>query len=320
MKPSLALLPLVLSLFAGCGKEVPAAKAVPVAEDGSLELTLVSFNIRYENPDEKDWRAWPNRIDRVIGTIRELDPDVFGVQEAFHGQAADLRASLPDYAFHGVGREDGRRGGEYAAVFFLRDRFEPSEAGHFWLSDHPEQPGSRTWGNSYPRMVTWLRLIDRASGRGFYVFNTHYDHQNQRSREFGSELLGSRIDSRSRPDEPVVLLGDFNATEGNPAVDYFTGKTVSLGGRSVPARREPLLDTFQINHPGVRNRRTLHFWQGHGDGWAKVDHIFVSRGAHVDASGIRRAENRESQPSDHFPVWARVRWGGVPQLPSGGAP
>src|SRR5690606_27005309 len=139
----------------------------------------------------------------------------------------------------------GKRSGEYAAVFFRRDRFEPSEAGHFWLSDHPELPGSTTWGNSYPRMVSWLRLIDRASGRGFYVYNTHYDHRNQHSRELSSELLGSRIDLRSRPDEPVVLLGDFNATEGNPAVDYFTGKSVTLGGRAVTARKDPMLDTFE---------------------------------------------------------------------------
>src|SRR5690606_37304738 len=121
------LLPLVLLPCAGCRKEAPVAKAVPLAEDGALRLSLVSFNIRYENPAEKDWRAWPNRIDRVVRAIRTLDPDVFGVQEAFHGQAADLRASLPDYDFHGVGREDGDRGGEYAAVFFRRDRFEPDE-------------------------------------------------------------------------------------------------------------------------------------------------------------------------------------------------
>lgn len=313
-------LPLVLLPCAGCRKEAPVAKAVPLAEDGALRLSLVSFNVRYENPAEKDWRAWPNRIDRVVRAIRTLDPDVFGVQEAFHGQAADLRASLPDYDFHGVGREDGDRGGEYAAVFFRRDRFDPDERGHFWLSGQPEVPGSKSWGNSYPRMVSWLRLVDRASGRGFYVYNTHYDHRNQRSRELGSALIGERIDARPRSDEPVVLLGDFNATEGNPAVDHFTGKAVRLDGREVPARKEPLLDTFQLTHPGVRNRRTLHFWQGHSAGWAKVDHIFVSRGARVEASGIHRAATREEQPSDHFPVWARVSWNGVPKSGSEVAP
>ncbi|MCH1932960.1 hypothetical protein L9G16_22725, partial [Shewanella sp. A25] len=83
------------------------------------------------------------------------------------------------------------------------------------------------------------------------------------------------------------LLGDFKATEGNPAVQYFTGKSVTLAGSRKPAWDTSLIDTYQTLHAGVKNRRTLHFWQGHRDGLAKVDHIFVSRGAKVEASGIR---------------------------------
>jgi len=302
------LLPyLLLALLAGCRKP-PPPKAVPVATDQALELTLATFNIRYEDPAVKDWRGWPNRIDRVVRSIRTMDPDVFGIQESFHGQAADLRASLPDYDFHGVGREDGKRGGEYTALLFRRDRFEKTDGGTFWLSDTPELPGSTTWGNGFPRTATWLRLVDRASGRGFYVFNTHWDHRNQYSRERAATLIAERIDQRAHPAEPVVLLGDFNAVEANPAVDYFTGKEVMLAGKKAPRWAGALTDTYQALHPGQRNRRTLHFWEGHRTGWAKVDHILVSRGARIEAADIRIEENRESQPSDHFPVWAKVRW------------
>jgi endonuclease/exonuclease/phosphatase family metal-dependent hydrolase len=289
-----------------CGTDAP--HAVAVAEDGALSLTLATFNIRYENPAERDWRAWPNRIGRVVRSIRTIGPDVFGVQECLHGQAADLRASLPDYDFHGVGREDGKRGGEYAAVFFRRDRFEQTHGGHFWLSDFPDQAGSKTWGNGYPRMVSWVRLVDRASGRGFSVFNTHLDHRNQYSREKSAPLIGRRMAERPHAEEPVVLLGDFNATEGNPAVDYFTGKAVTLAGEKHAGREQPLLDPYQLLNPQVRNRRTLHFWEGHRTGWAKVDHILVSRGARIEAADIRVEPSREEQPSDHFPVWAKVSW------------
>jgi len=297
----------LLALASGCRKAEPP-KAVPVAADRALHLTLATFNIRYENPAEKDWRAWPNRIGRVVRSIRGIDPDVFGIQESLHGQSADLWASLPDYDFHGIGRDDGKRMGEYSAILFRRDRFERSAGGTFWLSDFPDQAGSKTWGNGYPRVATWVRLIDRASGKGFYVFNTHWDHQNQRSREKAAPLLSSRIDTREHPGEPVVLLGDFNATEGNPAVDYFTGKPVSLAGSSAPRWQNPLVDTYQALHAGVKNRRTLHFWEGHRTGWAKVDHILVSRGAAIEAADIRIEKSREEQPSDHFPVWAKVRW------------
>jgi endonuclease/exonuclease/phosphatase family metal-dependent hydrolase len=299
------LLPCLLLLLAGCRESTPPRA---VAVEGPLELTLATFNIRYENPAEKDWRAWPQRIDRVVRSIRAMDADVFGIQESLHGQAADLRASLPDYEFHGIGRADGKKEGEYAAIFFRRDRFARQDGGTFWLSDFPDLPGSTTWGNGFPRTVAWLHLVDRPSGRRFHVFNTHWDHRSQYSRERAAPLIAERIDRRPGPGDPVILLGDFNATEGNPAVAYFTGKPVTLAG--VPAARweNPLVDTFQVLHPGVKDRRTLHFWEGHRTGWAKVDHILVSRGAVIEASGIRVEESRQEQPSDHFPVWAKVRW------------
>ncbi|WP_193211623.1 endonuclease/exonuclease/phosphatase family protein [Luteolibacter marinus] len=303
----IAVLFLLLGLLSSC-RRTALPKAVPIAEDGALSLTLATFNVRYENPEEGDWRAWPNRIDRVVRSMRTIDPDLFGVQEARHGQAADLRASLPDYDFHGVGRDDGKREGEYAAIFFRRDRFEKLDGGTFWLSDHPEKAGSMTWGNSFPRVASWLRLADRASGQNFHVFNTHWDHRNQFSREMAAPLLAERIDARVAADEPVILLGDFNATEGNPAVDYFTGKSVTLAGKPRTPWKHALIDTYQALHPGVKNRRTLHFWEGHRSGWAKVDHILVSRGAHIEAADIRVEASRQLQPSDHFPVWAKVRW------------
>lgn len=285
----------LLFLVAGC-REKQAPRAVAVRGDGALELSLCTFNIRYENDGDRSWRAWPHRIDRVVRTIRRLDPDVLGIQEALHGQAADLRASLPDYGFTGIGRDDGERAGEYAAIFYKADRFEadPMHQGTFWLSDFPQKPGSKTWGNSVVRCTTWMRLTDRTTGRGFYVYNTHFDHRHQPSREKSAGLIVDRIANRAHPDEPVVLLGDFNAVESNPAVRQFT----SAG----------LTDPYDILHRSEKDRRTLHFWSGDTGGPLKVDHILVSKGAVFDAADIDRAPSRKLQPSDHFPVWAKVRW------------
>lgn len=268
-------------------------KAVPVAVDGKLELRLMSFNVRYENDEDTGPRAWKRRIVGAVRMIREENPDVIGVQEALHGQAADLWASLPDYEFTGAARDDGRRAGEYAGIFFRRDRFEAdvSDSGTFWLSDTPEKPGSKTWGNEIPRTATWLRLVDRSSQRGFYVFNTHWDHRHQGSRERSAELLAERIRSRRSPDEPVVLLGDFNAVEQNPGL-------ASLRNGS------GLLDAFQKLHPRESARTTLHFWRNSRAGSLKVDHILVSDGADVLAAEIR--DRDLPMVSDHFPVTARV--------------
>ncbi len=300
----------LLLLAAGCRKEVPR-KAVGAEENGQLRLTLATFNIRYEGDGDQGWRAWPNRIGRVTKTIRGMNADVMGIQEALHGQCADLQASLPDYGFYGVGRDDGENRGEYAAIFYRRDRFEQdiTDQGTFWLSDHPDQPGSMTWGNSYPRVVTWMRLIDRASAKGFYVFNTHWDHRNQPSRERAAVLISERINARVNPEEPVVLLGDFNAADANPAFGYFTGKAVSLSGAAVRPLKSPFTDVFRaVVPPGGRSQQTLHLWRDLQEAWPRIDHILVSHGAKVEATGIQRHAKIEERPSDHFPVWARVSW------------
>lgn len=270
-------------------------KAVAVSSNG-MELKLMSFNVRYENNGDPGSRAWRQRVIGAVKMIRQEAPDAMGVQEALHGQAADLWASLPDYEFFGVGRDDARRGGEYSGIFYRRDRFEadPEDAGTFWLSDTPEIPGSMTWGNQIPRIVTWLRLVDRSTQRGFYVFNTHWDHRHQGSREKAAQLMAARIQSRRNSAEPVVVLGDFNATAGNPAMRYLTGDRLGL------------VDVFTRLHATETRRTTLHFWKGKRDGSLKVDHILVSPGAKILDAAIR--DEDEPMISDHFPVSARVRF------------
>jgi endonuclease/exonuclease/phosphatase family metal-dependent hydrolase len=280
-------------------------KAVAVRVGGELELKLMSFNIRYENHEDQYSRSWRERVVGAVHMIRREQPDVIGVQEALHGQAADLWASLPEFEFVGVGRDDGFRAGEYSGVFYRKDRFKPDAAdqGTFWLSDTPSEPGSRTWGNEIPRVAAWIRLVDLATMRGFYVFNTHWDHRNQPSRERAALLIASHIDSRLHPDEPVTLIGDFNSVESNPGIVYLTGEGVAVAGER-KSWTNGLLDTYQELHTGEKDRRTLHFWSDSREGELKVDHILVSRTAGVLEADIVSGD--DPMVSDHFPVTARV--------------
>lgn len=293
----------------GCEKkhEMAEAPPIPVQKGAALELKVMSFNLRYESPEDLNARAWTQRIAGAVRMIRREQPVVFGIQEALHGQAADLWASLPDYAFYGLGRDDGKFAGETSGIFYQRDRFQsaPQERGTFWLSDTPEKPGSRTWGNEFPRTVAWMRLVDCKTGRGFYVFNTHWDHRNQQSRERSALLLAQRIDARLHPDEPIVLIGDFNSVESNPGLLYLTGQRATLAGKT-HQWKNGLVDTYQARHPNEKNRRTLHFWRDSQVGQLKVDHILVSRGARIESGEIISKD--KPMVSDHFPVTARIRF------------
>ncbi len=281
---------------------VLATAMLAMAKAAGKPLTFVSYNIRYENHEDRGWRSWPERLHRLVTTIRRMNPDVMGVQEALHTQVADMRLSLPDYDFYGFGRDDGKTRGEYSGIFYRRARLlgNSSDAGMLWLSATPEVPGSKTWGNEIPRIATWIHLIDQQNQRGFTVFNTHWDHRHQGSRVESAALIAKRIDNRAARDEPVVLLGDFNATEGNPAVDFLTGSQGSWSGA--------LLDPYQMLHPQVKSRRTLHFWENNKDGWAKVDHIMVSRPAKVLKAEIAYPASNEKPASDHYPVSATILW------------
>ena len=274
----------------------------------AMEVTLVSFNIRYETSADGAWRAWSKRLPHVVAAVRQMNPDVMGVQEALHGQVEDLRKSLPDYSFYGVGRDDGKTKGETCGIFYRKAKYRAdlSDAGTFWLSATPEVAGSKTWGNEIPRIATWLRLVEIASGKGFTLFNTHWDHQHQGSREKASILLAERIAARHHRSEPVALLGDFNATEGNPAVDGLAGRAVAAAG--FPQNHKPLVDTYHSMHPQEKNRSTFNNWGNRRTGWNKLDHILCSSPCKVRRAEIIYPPEGEHPPSDHFPVRSEITW------------
>lgn len=296
---------LVLLFVCGCGRKREVPRAVAVSEDGSMEVKAMTLNLRYENGEDLGRRAWAQRVIGMVRMLRRESPDVLGVQEGLHGQVADLRASLPGYDFAGLGRSDGKRGGEYTGIFFRGDRFEKDDAknGMIWLSGTPEKPGSKTWGNEIPRVATWMRLLDRSSGQPLWVVNMHLDHRNQPSREKGVRLMAERLVEKNPGGEPVVWMGDFNAVEGNPALGFLLGKQTPIprlegfGG---------LVETFDALHRGEKMRGTLHFWMSDPNRQWKVDHILISKGGEVLESGILRSG--EPYLSDHFPVTARVRF------------
>ena len=103
-------------------------------------------------------------------------------------------------------------------VFYRRDALRLVESGNFWLSDTPDLPGSTSWGNLYPRMVTWGLFERRADGRRFYLLNTHlpYRQQDGPARVQSAELILKRL-AQLPADTPVILVGDFNDQPGSLA-------------------------------------------------------------------------------------------------------
>jgi endonuclease/exonuclease/phosphatase family metal-dependent hydrolase len=276
----------------------PAASS-PSAVDDPMSVRVMTFNIRYGTaPDGDD--AWPRRRDQAVRVIKTFAPALLGLQEALRSQLDDIEAAMPELGEAGVGRDDGQRAGEYAAILYDRRRVTLLQQGTFWLSDTPEVPGSMTWGNRFPRVVTWGRFEERVRGETFYLFNTHWDHESQEARERGALLLMGRIATRAARRDPVLLTGDFNCGDANPAF-----KTLTQSFATVPDAA-PLSDTFNAVHPSAEIVGTFHAFHGNSRG-QKIDFVLASpEWQPIDAAIVRTSENGH-YPSDHFPVTAIVK-------------
>lgn len=259
----------------------------------------MSFNIRYGTaPDGEN--AWPLRRAFVMRVIRDFDPAVIGVQEALRFQLDEVDAALADMREIGVGRDDGIEAGEYSAILFDTLRLGLLDHGTFWLSDTPDVPGSMTWGNHYPRLVTWAHLRDEAAAMSFYVLNTHWDHESQNARERSARQIMDWLASHAAG-APVLLMGDFNAGEDNAAFRRLIG-----GG----ANGVQLFDTFRALHPAARHVGTYHAFSGDRSG-EKIDAVLASTEWAVTDAAIVTTSDNGRFPSDHFPVTATVTWRGA---------
>ena len=278
--PVLALGGLALGGLAGC-----AAHGVGGADPS---LRVMTYNVRYGTADD-GLDAWEHRRELALRVISNNEPDVIGVQEALRFQLDEIAAAFPRLAEVGVGRDDGDEAGEYSAILYDENRLELLDSDTFWLSGTPEVVASTNWGNRIPRIVTWARFRDRRTERTFYVFNTHWDHESQPSRERSAVLLLERIAAREHPGEPVLLTGDFNAGESNPAfVALLEGE---------------LTDTFRALHPDATDVGTFHGFEGDRSG-EKIDAILASPGWRVREAWLVTDQEGGRYPSDHFPVMA----------------
>ena len=261
----------------------------PAGEDTPVQV--MSFNIRYGTAEDGD-NSWNFRKAFLFQLIRDRSPHILGLQEALRLQLDEIRSALPQFREAGRGREDGHAKGEYAAILFDTTCFFLLQEGTFWFSDTPDIPGSVSWGNKITRICTWATLRNKVDSRSIDVYNVHLDHESQSSRVRSARALLDTIRSRSSQ-RPVLIMGDFNAGESNPAV-----MLVKEAGFS---------DTFRAIHPGDSLVGTYHAFNGlrHGE---KIDYILVDANASVIDASILRDERLGRYPSDHFPVTAAIEF------------
>lgn len=260
----------------------------------SSELRVMTFNIRYANPDDgPDY--WDNRREAVVRMVEDVKPGVMGIQEGLEPQVAFLDSALTGYSYVGVGRDDGHEAGEYAAVFYNDSLYAPVEDGHFWLSETPDS-ACLGWDAVCIRIATWVKLQEKATGREFLVFNTHFDHIGVVARQESAKLLLSRVHEFG-DSIPTVIMGDFNFPVTDPSLAPLMNAPTFTEVRGSNAAKPQGDSLPQVTYRGF----------GHGEPGELIDHIFcqkfVPESYEVITSGYG-----VPYLSDHLPVLAVLRY------------
>lgn len=294
------------------------AVLVSIAAMAQSSFTVGSYNMRYRNEgDAERGNGWATRSKGIFDLINYERWDIFGGQELLHDQVQDLKNNLDGYDYIGVAREDGAEDGEYAAIFYKKDRMTCLEKGWFWISETPEVVGSIGWDADQCRICTWGKFEDNKTKWQFWFFNLHMDHVGVEARREGAKLIARKI-TEMCGNEPAMVSGDFNVDQNNEAYKTIVSQGVLEDSYEKAEKRFSRNGTFNSFNPNL-------FTQ------SRIDHIFVTKHAKVshyatltdgywivnpDTPGSIKGEAAPQEikfekyshrcPSDHYPVMIRL--------------
>ena len=253
--------------------------------------SIISYNIRYDN----DWdieNSWKIRRNKVSQILVQYSPSIIGIQEGLLNQVQYIDSSLIDYDYVGVGRDDGKKKGEFCAIYFDTTRYVLLKNSTFWLSETPDTI-SVGWDAALERICTYGLFKDRITKKEFWVFNTHFDHIGVVAREKSSELILKRIDKINRQSLPVVLMGDFNSTPNSPPVKEL---------------KTELNDALKISLEKLQGPRgTFNGFNEDLPIEKRIDYIFTNDLKVLSYTHINDRLNNNRHISDHLPVMIKIQ-------------
>jgi endonuclease/exonuclease/phosphatase family metal-dependent hydrolase len=232
---------------------------------------------------------WENRKENIKSIILEYDFDIIGFQEVKESQLNDLY-SLSHYAHFGRGRSNDESN-EYNPIFYKREKFDVLASDTFWLSETLQyEEEDKRWNAACPRICTWGRFRIKASGKEFYVFNTHFDHISEEARYHSALLIAQKISSIDC-ETPIFLTGDFNGDSNERFYDVLSAELQNVVQES-------------SHHVGPQGTCTgVGF--NHKLKWDQyqcIDYIFANTYPTFNKTIVITDQFHGRYPSDHFAV------------------
>lgn len=254
---------------------------------------IITYNIRYDNPNDGD-NQWSKRKVFLRDQIAFYSPDILGIQEGLHHQVEYIDSTFINYNYVGLGRDDGKKKGEYSAIFFNKNKLEIVKDSTFWLSETPNKI-SVGWDASMERICTYALFRDKVTEQQFWVFNTHFDHIGNVARAESAKLILNKIKQLNEGNLPFLLMGDLNLKPESEPIRHLSkelndSKTICL---SRPFGPVGTFNGFRFGEPVVN----------------RIDYIFTSKGnINVNKYAVLSDSKDLKYPSDHLPVYVEIEF------------
>jgi len=214
---------------------------------------------------------------RIADVIANMSADIVGLQEldlgrsrsSYADQAALIAAQLGwKYHFHPA----MRRGGEQYGNAIV-SRFPIA------LKRADEMPGVAPWYCREKRIAIWIQAeTDLGS---VHIINSHFGLGRNERRLQAELLVGPTWLGSIAPNEPAILLGDFNSVRSSRAHRHIAEQLRDVRTLVLPTRK---FRTFPTRLPSLG-----------------VDHIFVNAALHPTQLSVHRTPLARLA-SDHFPL------------------
>lgn len=234
-----------------CGSSPPPP--APVSNIGSIKA--MSYNTEYSGYAD-------GRLPDFASKIREVDPDVVGIQEC---QDANALASASGY-------DVVRQTGPQNYIFYKPGRLQVLESGFMSIPRDNYSERTITWGKF--RVVSGDGI-----GNEFWFFNTHLPHRHNEASDpntharIGRLLVAKRAELNAA-NTPTIVVGDCNPFASDGAPEGSFESNLASGGI-----------------PKVYQAR------GNTGGHAGLDKIFASAGHWTASNAADRGTGRSDHPA-----------------------
>ena len=215
-------------------------------------MRIITHNIRYatRSPFQGEER-WPIRCPRLCAQLafNSILPETFiCLQEVLYQQVIDVLTSLndeasskqPEWAYIGVGRDDGAQGGEYSPIFYRPSIWKLNHFETVWLSPTPDVP-SFGWDAGCIRLVTIGHFTHQKTDQKVIILSTHFDNAGAVSRRESAKLILTKIQSMTATFDvaAIFLAGDFNSPPNDDAYKTMTSADSIMEdvGLQLPAQK-----------------------------------------------------------------------------------